>query len=149
MEHYLHEHRDDLAIYKLRNNKELTKQDIETLEALMWTKLGTKEDYQKEFGETPVTKLVRKIVGMEKEAAQAVFSEFLSDQSLNVSQLKFIELLVDYIVANGFIEDNRVLTEDPFRSVGSIIDLFDTQQVHKLVGRINEIKSKIEIAKNL
>ena len=146
VEHYLHEHRDELAIYKLRNNKELTKQDIETLEALMWTKLGTKEDYQKEFGETPVTKLVRKIVGMEKEAAQAVFSEFLSDQSLNVSQLKFIELLVDYIVANGFIEDNRVLTEDPFRSVGSIIDLFDTQQVHKLVGRINEIKSKIEIA---
>lgn len=146
VEHYLHEHRDELAIYKLRNNKELTKQDIETLEVLMWTQLGTKEDYQKEFGETPVTKLVRKIVGMEKEAAQAVFSEFLSDQSLNVSQLKFIELLVDYIVANGFIEDNRVLTEDPFRSVGSIIDLFDTQQVHKLVGRINELKQKIEIA---
>ena len=146
VEHYLHEHRDELVIYKLRNNKELTKQDIETLEALMWTKLGTKEDYQKEFGETPVTKLVRKIVGMEKEAAQAVFSEFLGDQSLNVSQLKFIELLVDYIVANGFIENNQVLTEDPFRSVGSIIDIFDTQQVHQLVGRINEIKAKIEIA---
>lgn len=146
VEHYLHEHRDELAIYKLRNNKELTKQDIETLEALMWTKLGTKEDYQKEFGETPVTKLVRKIVGMEKEAAQAVFSEFLSDQSLNVSQLKFIELLVDYIVANGFIEDNRVLTEDPFRSVGSIIDLFDLPQAQKILGHLNEIKAKIEIA---
>ena len=49
-------------------------------------------------------------------------------------------------MANGFIEDNRILTEDPFRSVGSIIDLFDTQQVHKLVGHINEIKAKIEIA---
>lgn len=146
VEHYLHEHRDELAIYKLRNNKELTKQDIETLETLMWTQLGTKEDYQKEFGETPVTKLVRKIVGMEKEAAQAVFSEFLSDQSLNVSQLKFIELLVDYIVANGFIEDNRVLTEDPFRSVGSIIDLFDLPQAQKLLGRINEVKQNIEIA---
>ena len=41
-------------------------------------------------------------------------------------------------MANGFIENNQVLTEDPFRSVGSIIDLFDIQQVHKLVGRINE-----------
>ena len=49
-------------------------------------------------------------------------------------------------MANGFIENNQVLTEDPFRSVGSIIDLFDTQQVHKLVGHINEIKAKIEIA---
>ena len=146
VEHYLHEHRDELAIYKLRNNKELTKQDIETLEGLMWTQLGTKEEYRKEFGETPVTKLVRKIVGMEKEAAQAVFSEFLSDQSLNANQLKFIELLVDYIVANGFVEDNRVLTEDPFRSVGSIIDLFDLPQAQKILGHINEVKQKIEIA---
>ena len=26
---------------------------------------------------------------------------------------------------NGFIEDNRVLMEDPFRTVGGIIDLFE------------------------
>ena len=44
------------------------------------------------------------------------------------------------------LKNNQILTEDPFRSVGSIIDIFDTQQVHQLVGRINEIKAKIEIA---
>ena len=49
-------------------------------------------------------------------------------------------------MANGFIEDNRVLTEDPFRSVGSIIDLFDLPQAQKILGHLNEIKSKIEIA---
>lgn len=49
-------------------------------------------------------------------------------------------------MANGFIEDNRVLTEDPFRSVGSIIDLFDLPQGQKILGRINEVKQKIEIA---
>ena len=146
MEHYLHEHRDELAIYKLRHNKSLTVQDIQTLETLMWTQLGTKEEYQKEFGQTPVTKLVRQLVGMDKEAAQEIFSEFLSDQSLNVNQLKFIQLLIDYIAANGFVENNQVLTEDPFRSVGSILDLFDFSQAQKIIAHLNEIKATIDVA---
>ncbi len=146
VEHYLHEHRDELAIYKLRHNKSLTVQDIQTLETLMWTQLGTKEEYQKEFGQTPVTKLVRQLVGMDKEAAQEIFSEFLSDQSLNVNQLKFIQLLIDYIAANGFVENNQVLTEDPFRSVGSILDLFDFSQAQKIIAHLNEIKATIDVA---
>ena len=31
----------------------------------MWQELGTKDDYKKEFGEMPVNKLVRKIVGLD------------------------------------------------------------------------------------
>lgn len=35
-----------------------------------------------------------------------------------------MNLIVDYIVANGNIDDNRVLMEEPFRPVGSITTLF-------------------------
>ncbi|MGU8481123.1 hypothetical protein ACV3OD_09780 [Clostridium perfringens] len=38
--------------------------------------------------------------------------------------MHFVKLIVHYIVKNGFIEDNKILTEDQLRSVGSIIDLF-------------------------
>ncbi|RAL26530.1 type I restriction-modification enzyme R subunit C-terminal domain-containing protein [Thermoflavimicrobium daqui] len=41
---YLHKHRDQIAIYKLRNNKKLTIQDLKTLEEILWNELGTKED---------------------------------------------------------------------------------------------------------
>jgi len=50
---------------KLRHNKTLTRQDIETLERILWTELGTQEDYKKEFGDTPIAKLVRQIVGLD------------------------------------------------------------------------------------
>ena len=49
---YLKEHQDQTAIYKLRHNKSLTKQDVETLEEVLWNELGTQEDYKKEYGDT-------------------------------------------------------------------------------------------------
>ena len=51
---YLKEHQDQTAIYKLRHNKSLTAQDVQTLEEILWTELGTQEEYKKEFGETPI-----------------------------------------------------------------------------------------------
>jgi len=142
VEHYLKEHQDELAIYKLRNNKKLTKQDINTLENILFKGLGSQSDYEKEFGNTPVNQLVRKIVGLDANAANEAFSEFLTNQNINSNQIRFVKLIVDYVIKNGFIEDNRILTEDPFRQVGSIIDLFenDIDTRTKLIKTINEIK---------
>ena len=86
VEYYLKEHENELVIFKLKNNKQLTQQDLKTLETIMWQELGSQDDYKKEFGEMPVNKLVRKMVGLDRE------------------------------VANGLIDDNRILMEDPFRT---------------------------------
>lgn len=146
VEHYLKKHKDELAIYKLRNNKKLTKQDLESLETLMWEKLGSKDDYIREYGDTPVNKLVRRIVGLDRNTANEVFSVFLSEEKLNVNQIKFVRLIVDYVVKNGMIEDNRVLQEEPFRSVGSIVALFkdNMSDAQSLMGVLNEIRTNSE-----
>ena len=149
VEHYLNEHKDELSIYKLRNNKKLTKQDIESLEDILFSKLGSPSDYEREFGDTPVTKLVRRIVGLDRLAANEAFSEVLNNENLNTHQIHFIKLIVDYVVKNGMIDDNRVLTEDPFRSVGNIVELFgDNIDIRtKLLNTIKEIKENaIEIS---
>nr|WP_243870742.1 DEAD/DEAH box helicase family protein [Bacillus albus] len=142
---YLAQHKDQLAIYKLRNNKQLTKQDLETLENILWEELGTKEDYEREFRDTPITKLVRQLVGLDPQAANEAFSEFLTEERLNVNQVRFVKLIVDYVVKNGTIE-RAVLAEDPFRTLGSIIDLFrdNMSDVHKILGVIDEINRNSE-----
>lgn len=145
VEYYLKEHQDELVIYKIRNNKKITKEDLEHLENIMFNELGTKSDYEREFKDTPVAKLVRKITGLDRNAALEEFSEFLNDESLNSSQIHFIKLIVDYIVKNGMIEDKRILTEDPFRTVGTIIELFgdDIEVRNKLLKKIDEINKNI------
>ncbi len=141
VEHYLKAHQDEIAIYKLRNNKQLTKQDIKTLERIMWQELGTKSDYEKEFGDTPVAKLVRKIVGLDRSAANEAFSKFLSDEKLNVVQIRYVKLIVDYIVANGMLDDNSILMEEPFRSLGSITAIFEDN--------INDAKEIMRVIKQI
>jgi type I restriction enzyme R subunit len=135
---YLREHQDHIAIHKLKNNKPLTQQDIKSLEKILWNEVGTKEDYTKEFGETPLTVLVRQVVGLDQMAVNDAFSEFLSDQNLDTKQIRFVKSIVDYVVKNG-IMDKRVLQEDPFRSIGSIIDIFTTDKAMKIVKIIDSI----------
>lgn len=146
VEYYLKAHQDELAIYKLRNNKQLSQEDLKTLERIMWEELGSKAEYEKEYGDTPITKLVRKIVGLDRGAANEAFSKFLSEEKLNVVQVRYVKLIVDYIVANGMIEDNRVLTEEPFRSLGSIMTLFkdNMNDAREIMGVIQQIKTNSE-----
>lgn len=148
VEFYLKEHKDELAIYKLRNNKILNKEDLKTLERIMWEELGSKAEYEKEYGNTPVSKLVRKIVGLDRGAANEAFSKFLSEEKLNVIQIRYVKLIVDYVVTNGVIEDNSVLMEEPFRSLSSIVTLFkdnmnDAKEIMSILGDIKNNCEKI------
>ena len=57
-----------------------------------------------------------------------------------------MKLIVDYIVTNGMIEDNRVLMEEPFRSLGSITELFSDrmQEIRALMNAIATVKNNCE-----
>ncbi|MCP3776548.1 DEAD/DEAH box helicase family protein [Paenibacillus sp. MZ04-78.2] len=147
VEHYLKEHKDELAIYKLRNNKQLTTVDLQTLERILWEELGSRSEYEKEFGDTAVSKLVRRMVGLDRAAANEAFSAFLSEEKLNSTQIRFVKLIVDYIVANGMIEDNRIFMEEPFRSLGSITTLFkdNMDDAKEIMNVVSAIKRNCEI----
>ena len=146
VEFYLKEHSNNLSVHKLRNNMRLTEGDLKTLEKILWEELGSKTDYEKEYGDTPIGRLVRRIVGVDRNAVNEAFSEFLSEERLNVNQMRFVNLIVDYIAANGNIDDNSVLMQDPFRTVGSITTLFknDMGTAKRIMDVIAEIKRNSE-----
>ncbi|MDO5156315.1 MAG: type I restriction-modification enzyme R subunit C-terminal domain-containing protein [Eubacteriales bacterium] len=105
-----------------------------------------KTDYEKEYGDTPIGRLVRQIVGVDRQVVNEAFSAFLSEEKLNVNQIRFVNLIIDYIVANGNIEDNSVLMNEPFRSVGSITTLFknDMLTAKEIMNVVEEIKRNSE-----
>ncbi|CEY35380.1 Type I restriction modification system protein [Streptococcus pneumoniae] len=57
-----------------------------------------------------------------------------------------MKLIVDYVVKNG-IMDKRVLQEEPFKTVGSIVELFqdDMTYAREIIGIIDQINSNAEI----
>lgn len=126
VEHYLKEHLDEDAISKLYHNQRLSRDDLLSLEELLWEKLGTKSDYERDYENKSIPRLVREIVGLDREAANQAFSNFLSDEGLNAQQISFVKLIVDYIVENGYL-DKAKLAQEPFKSYGSIQILFQHQ----------------------
>ncbi len=124
----------------------MTKEDFLSLEKILWKKLGTRKDYEREFGDTPLTILVRQIVGLDQQAANEAFSEILNNQNLDSRQIRFVKTIVDYVVKNGVIE-KQVLQEEPFRSIGSIVEIFPLESAQKLVSIIDALnKNATEIA---
>lgn len=146
VEFYLKEHSDRIAVFKLRNNKKITEADLNELERILWTELGSKEDYIKEYGDKPVGRLVRQIVGVDRMAVNEAFSEFLKEERLNINQIRFVRLIIDYIVENGNIDDNKVLMGEPFKSVGSITTLFkdDLGTAKQIMDVVAQIKRNSE-----
>ncbi|MDD6197308.1 MAG: DEAD/DEAH box helicase family protein [[Clostridium] aminophilum] len=123
-EFYIRQHQDNLVIVKLRTNKPLTHMDIELLEAILWNEIGTKEDYEREYGQKPLGEFVRSIVGLDMNAAKEAFSEFLDGAKMDSRQIYFVNQIVEYIVHNGMMTDLSVLQDSPFTDRGSVVDIF-------------------------
>lgn len=123
-EYYIREHQDNEAIKKLKSNIPLSKEDIKELENVLWSELGTKEEYEHEYGQKPLGELVREIVGLDMNAAKEAFSEYLENSNLDNRQIYFVNQIVEYIVHNGMMKDLSVLQDAPFTDQGSIVEIF-------------------------
>ena len=111
-------------IAKLKTNKPLTENDIDSLEEILWKEIGTKQDYENEIWQKPLGEFVREIVGLDMNAAKEAFSAYLSDTNMDSRQIYFVNQIIEYIVHNGMLKDLSVLQESPFTDQGSIVDIF-------------------------
>jgi type I restriction enzyme R subunit len=120
---YLRSHQDEIAIQRLKNNLPLTPTDLRSLEETLLS-IGENEGQRLLTGmlnlhEVPtLAHLVRRIVGLDRNAAKAAFSTFLENRTLNSQQMRFIELIIDQLTARGFMEP-AALYEPPFNSLHS------------------------------
>ena len=123
-EFYIRQHQDNAVIAKLKSNQPLTAEDVKSLEDILWSEVGTKEDYETEYGQKPLGELVREIVGLDMNAAKEAFAEYLNDANLDARQIYFVNQIVEYIVHNGLMKDLSVLQESPFTDQGSVVEIF-------------------------
>ena len=135
-EHYIRQHQDNPAIAKLKTNQPLTQSDIEALEETLWHEVGTKQDYEQEFGAKPLGEFVREIVGLDMNAAKEAFSEYLTGTNLDSRQIYFVNQIVEYIVRNGMMKDFSVLQEPPFTDRGSVVEIFTDMSVWLGIKRV-------------
>ena len=118
---YLRNHLDHIVIHRLRTNQPLTTTDLDGLETTL-AEIG-EEDGETllsgllaRSGAPSLTHFVRSLVGMDRSAAQAAFSEFLNNRSLTPQQIRFVEMVIDQLTARG-IMDASALYDAPFSNL--------------------------------
>ena len=137
---YVNDHGDTLAIHKLTHNIPLSQGDYQELERILTSELGSREDYVREFGDTPFGLLIRKIAKLDHEAAMAAFSAFINDQSLNQKQIAFVHKVIQHVELNGYMDNPAELTKPPFDKPISFLKLFDAKTRKELVDTINTVR---------
>ena len=140
-EFYVRQHQDNAVIAKLKTNQPLTGSDVKVLEEILWSELGTKQDYENEYGSKPLGEFVREIVGLDMNAAKEAFAEYLDESYLDSNQIYFVNQIVEYIVHNGLMKDLSVLQDAPFTDNGSIVEVFTDLTlwigIKRVIDRIN------------
>jgi len=111
---YLKEHDDHVALQRLRRNRQLTKEDLASLEDMLVASGGQKVDIVWADEQTGGLGLfIRSLVGLDHSAASEAFEHYLDGTAFSVDQVRFVNLIVDELTANGIMEPKR-LFESPY-----------------------------------
>ena len=150
VEKYVRDNINHVAIRKLANNIPITQQELNELEKMLFTEsvAGTRQDFINEYGDKPLGAFVRSITGLDREAVNKAFSDFLQVGDLRADQMTFVKTIISYLTKNGTI-DKRMLYEPPFTDLNDqgISGVFDNDgDVVKIVKIINGINGNAEVA---
>lgn len=146
VESFIRNNKDYLVIYKIRNNIQITHEELNLLENMLFTDgLGTKADFQREYGDMPLGKFIRSLLGLDITAANQLFSEFIQSGNLSADQITFINNIISFLTQNGTI-DKAMLFEPPFTNINDqgITGVFDDVMVGKIVRIIDEVNGNAE-----
>jgi len=120
---YLRNHLNHIVIHRLRTNQPLTETDLQGLETTL-AEIGEEDgeillsELLVNSGAPSLVHFIRSLVGLDRSAAQSLFTEFLTDRSLTPPQIRFIEMVIDQLTARGVMEES-VLYEPPFSNLHS------------------------------
>jgi len=109
------EHRDHLTIRKLHLNQQITQEELNELDKMLFAESGidTYEIYQKAIGDRPLGIFIRSIVGLDNKAANKAFEQFLTNGPLSSLQMAFLNDLITLFTKQGIIDPNLLFLQ-PF-----------------------------------
>ncbi|MFD4459260.1 HEAT repeat domain-containing protein [Nocardia sp. NPDC058480] len=141
---YLRRQPDNLALQKLRSGKSLTPVDLKSLEELL-ARSGAGEPEAMERAVANAHGLfIRSLVGLDQQAVQEAFAEFLGERTATASQIDFVNLVIGHLTRHGEM-DPKLLFEAPFTDAApqGPTQLFDPEQSKRLVGVIRSISDSV------
>lgn len=148
VERFIRENKQHMTISKLNTNQPITDLEIKELQRILFDggDRGTFDKYKEVYGDQPLGRFIRSIVGLDISAAQSAFAEFLQSGNLNADQIKFLDNIIQHLNRNGTI-DKTLLFEPPFTesSDQGLLGVFDDSQAVKIINLLDGINKNADV----
>ena len=145
---FIRENKNHITISKLNTNQPITQAEVNELQRILFDgdERGTLDNYKEIYGDQPLGRFIRSIVGLEIGAAQAAFSEFFQSGNLSADQMKFIDNIIQHLNRNGTI-DKTLLFEPPFTETSDqgLVGVFDDSQAVKIIRLLDGINKNADV----
>lgn len=145
VESFIIKNKNHLVIDKLYKNIRVTPSELVILEEFLMQEAESKDRLFTEYEEQPLGRFVRRIIGLDIEAAQKHFTSFIQQANLNANQITFIQKIIDYLNKNGVL-DKSMLTQSPFNDQddNGIIGVFpEEEKLIKVIQLIDEVNMNV------
>ena len=141
---FLREHLNEGAVHKIFTNQALVATDLDELQSVFvaagvgsLTDIETASERAGSFGA-----FVRSLTGVDRAGAKAAFARFLDEDTYSAEQIKFVNLVIDYLTENGSVPPARVYAS-PFVDVSpsgpeELFDEDDLDAVFDVIREFNE-----------
>lgn len=136
------------VIKKIREAEPLTAADLTALEEIFFAadELGTREEFEAAYGtEQNLGVFIRKLVGLDRKAANRKFSRYLDEKTFTADQIEFVRYLIDQLTQAGVVEIGQFY-ERPFIHIhpqgldGVFSDENEIERLLALVGEVNQVQ---------
>lgn len=148
VESFIRNNRHHLVIHKLYQNIPITPAELDMLETFFVHEKFEVSQIEKEYGTKSLGLFVRKVLGLDIEAANKHFAAFIQEESLTANQSMFVQKIIDYLNKNGVLE-KEMLTQPPFtdQSDQGILGVFEDQSTAmRIVKLIDELDRNANLA---
>jgi len=132
------------TIIKIKMLDKINAEDLKELERILWQELGTKDDYFNVTKEENLAVFIRSIVGIEQEAINQKFAEYLNTNILSSKQQEFVKSIINYVQQNGDITKQDLVEKSPFSDF-DVAGLFN-DKIDVLLNVINNLHESILVA---
>lgn len=116
VESFIKANENHLTIARLRRGLSLTSTDLSELERFVFEaqEVSGKTQFEACFGPQPsLPAFIRSLVGLDRQAVQTAFGQFLQEGRYSERQIRFVEMIIEQLTARGQLEVGQ-LYEAPF-----------------------------------
>lgn len=140
---FVRKHTNYVVINKIKNNQPISTDELDHLKKLLFEEDPDASSHLDEvLNGSDFTVFIRSIIGLEAQAAKALFAEFINRPNITAEQMVFINALIDFLTKNGTI-NRSMLFERPFtdinqNGVSGVFEDDDARLIIKIIDGFNQ-----------